>query len=125
MARTFSKLMFQGKINAALQLLSQQGKGRVLCADKMIDLGDGEKLSWISYIQNTHTQSQSQWMPFLRATMILLRYMLSYSTKSLLAPFAMLLYTPRVLLDPQAWIPTAGGDSALCSNLPLKTYAML
>ena len=30
LARTFSKLMFQGKTNAALRLLSQQGKGGLL-----------------------------------------------------------------------------------------------
>ena len=57
MARTFSKLMFQGKINAALQLLSQQGKGGVLCADEMVDLGDGEK-TVLDILHSKHPHSE-------------------------------------------------------------------
>ena len=40
LARNFSKLMFQGKTNAAMQLLSQQGKGGILNVEDMVDSGD-------------------------------------------------------------------------------------
>ena len=41
LARTFSKFMFQGKTNAALQLLSQQGTGGgIFRADDVVDLGE-------------------------------------------------------------------------------------
>ncbi len=40
LARTFSRLMFQGKTNAALQLLSQKGRGGVLHANDPIDTND-------------------------------------------------------------------------------------
>ena len=46
LARSFSKLMFQGKINTALQLLSDRGKGGVLSVDDTIDLGDNTKLKY-------------------------------------------------------------------------------
>ena len=45
LARSFSKLMFQGKVNAALQLLTGQGKGTVLGVDDIIDQGDNAKKS--------------------------------------------------------------------------------
>ena len=49
--------MFQGKINAALQLLSQQGKGGVLCADEMVDLGDGET-TVLDILHSKHPHSE-------------------------------------------------------------------
>ena len=60
-ARTFSKLMFQGKINAALQLLSQHGKGGILSADEMVDLGgEGEKsVLDILYSKHPHPEPVS------------------------------------------------------------------
>ena len=37
LARSFANLMFQGKTNAAIRLLTQQGKGGVLRLDDCVD----------------------------------------------------------------------------------------
>ena len=39
-ACSYSELIFQGKVNAAIQLLDQHGRGGVLHVEDSIDLGD-------------------------------------------------------------------------------------
>ena len=50
--------MFQGKVNAALQLLSSQGKGRVLGVDDIIDQGDNAKKSVLDILKSKHPCAQ-------------------------------------------------------------------
>ena len=59
LARTFSKLMFEGKINAALQLLSKGGKSGILGPDDMIDLGDKGPTSVRDVFRSKHLAAQS------------------------------------------------------------------
>ena len=58
LARTFSKLMFQGKTNAALRQLSQQGMSGTLRTDDMIDLGDDEQKSVMDILKSKHPPAQ-------------------------------------------------------------------
>ena len=50
--------MFQGKTNAALQLLSTQGKGGVLRADDVIDVGDHVRESVLDVLRSKHPHAQ-------------------------------------------------------------------
>ena len=58
LARTFSRLMFQGKTNAALQLLSQHGKGGILRAEEMINAGDGSQKRVLDILRSKHPPAQ-------------------------------------------------------------------
>ena len=58
LARTFSKLMFQGKTNAALKLLSQHGKGGILQAEEMINAGDGSQKRVLDILRSKHRPAQ-------------------------------------------------------------------
>lgn len=58
LARSFAKLMLQGKINAALQLLSEQGRGGVLRADDVIDVGDHGQKTVLDVLKSKHPQAQ-------------------------------------------------------------------
>ena len=50
--------MFHGKINAASQLLSDRGKGGVLCVDDVIDLGDNTKKPVLDILKLKHPRAQ-------------------------------------------------------------------
>ena len=54
LARSFSKLMFQGKVNSAIQPLAQHGKGGVLHADDNINLGDQGVKSVLDILRSKH-----------------------------------------------------------------------
>jgi hypothetical protein len=56
--RCFAKLMFQGKINAALQLLSVQGKGGILRSDDMVDIGYHIQKSVLDILKSKHPHAQ-------------------------------------------------------------------
>ena len=58
LACTFSKLMFQGKTNAAMQLLSQQGKGGVLSVEDMVDSGDNTMKPDLDILKSKHPPTQ-------------------------------------------------------------------
>ena len=49
-----SKLMFQGKLNSAIQLVAQHGKGGVLHADDNINLGDQGVKSVLDILHSKH-----------------------------------------------------------------------
>ena len=59
LARSFAKLLFQGKTNAALQLLSEQGKGGVLRVDDLVDLGDHVQKPVLDILRSKHPHAQS------------------------------------------------------------------
>ncbi len=50
--------MFQGKTNAALQLLSQQGTGGILRVDDMVDLGDNTQKPVLDILREKHPPAQ-------------------------------------------------------------------
>ena len=54
LACSFSKLMFQGKVNAAIQLLDKHGRGGVLHVDYNIDLGDQGVKSVLNILRSKH-----------------------------------------------------------------------
>ena len=54
LARSFSKLMFQGKVNAAIQLLAQHGRGGVLHVEDNIYLGDQGVKSVLDILRSKH-----------------------------------------------------------------------
>ena len=58
LARTFSKLMFQGKTRAAMQLLAKQGMGGILGVDDMIDLGDNTQKPVLEILKSKHPPAQ-------------------------------------------------------------------
>ena len=59
LARTFSKLMFQSKTNAALQLLSQQGMGGgIFRADDVVDLGENTQKTVMDIFRSKHPPAQ-------------------------------------------------------------------
>ena len=58
LARSFAKLMFRGKTNAALQLLSEQGKGGILRVDDLIDQGDHVQKSVLDILRSKHPPAQ-------------------------------------------------------------------
>ena len=58
LARTFSNLMFEGKTKAALQLISDHGKGGVLHADDSIPSSDGVSLSVLDVLESKHPSGQ-------------------------------------------------------------------
>ena len=58
LARSFARLMFQGKTTAALQLLSQQGKTGVLHLDDPVDGGDQGTMSVLDALRAKHPCAQ-------------------------------------------------------------------
>ena len=58
LARAFSNLMFQGKTNAALQLLSQRGIGGVLHIHDPVNRSDPDSLSIFDTLKSKHPQAQ-------------------------------------------------------------------
>ena len=58
LARAFSNLMFQGKTNAALQLLSQRGIGGVLHIHDPVNRSDPDSLSIFDTLKSKHPQVQ-------------------------------------------------------------------
>ena len=53
-AHSISKLMFKGKVNAAIQVLAQHGKGGVLHVEDNIDLGDQGVKSLLDISSSKH-----------------------------------------------------------------------
>ena len=58
LARTFSNLMFQGKTSAALQLLTQQGRGGVLHVHDLVDASDPDSHTVLDVLKLKHPQAQ-------------------------------------------------------------------
>ena len=58
LARTFSNLMFQGKTSAALQLLTQQGRGGVLHVHDPVDASDPDSHTVLDVLKSKHPQAQ-------------------------------------------------------------------
>ena len=59
LARSFSKLMFQGgKIHAALQLLEKGGKGGILHPDDKVDTNNLDSLSVLEVLKSKHPYAQ-------------------------------------------------------------------
>ena len=58
LARTFTTLMFQGKTNAAMQLLSQRCKGGVLHVNDPIDHNDLDSQSVLDILKSKHPSAQ-------------------------------------------------------------------
>ena len=56
---TFSKLMFQGKTKEALELLSKQGWGGILCADDLVELGGSSKKTVLDILRSKHPTAES------------------------------------------------------------------
>ena len=55
---TFSKLMFQGKTNEALEVLSKQGRGEILCADDLVELGDRSGKTVLDILRSKHPTAE-------------------------------------------------------------------
>ena len=55
---SFSKLMFQGKTKAALQLLAQQGKGRVLHLGDIVNKQDSVPVTVLDVLRSKHPYAQ-------------------------------------------------------------------
>ena len=58
LARSFSKLMFQGEIHAALQLLEKGGKGGILHPDDKVDTNNPDSLSVLEVLKSKHPYAQ-------------------------------------------------------------------
>ena len=58
LARSFSKLMFQGKTKSALQLLSERGKGRVLHINDSIEGTGDVPTSVVDVLKHKHPHAQ-------------------------------------------------------------------
>ncbi len=58
LAWSFANLMFEGKTKAALQLLSNQGKGGVLHPDDTVTSSNGESLSVLEILRSKHPVGQ-------------------------------------------------------------------
>ena len=56
LARAFAKLMFQGNIRAATELLSQQGKGGVLGVNDVVDKHSGKTV--LDVLRSKHPPAQ-------------------------------------------------------------------
>ena len=59
LARLFSKLMFEGKTHAALQLLSDKGKGGVLHLDNLVSTSDSEPSTVMDVLRSKHPLGQA------------------------------------------------------------------
>ena len=59
LARSFAKLMFQGKTHAALQLLSDKGKGGVLSLDRSVTTKDADPCTVKDALRSKHPPCQS------------------------------------------------------------------
>ena len=58
LARSFSNLMFMGKTSAALDLLSQKGRGGVLCASEPSNPDDPASPSVLTVLKSKHPRAQ-------------------------------------------------------------------
>ena len=57
-ARSFANLMFKGKTEAALKLLSQKGRGRVLQATQLVDITNPSSLTVLDSLKSKHPPAQ-------------------------------------------------------------------
>ena len=58
-ARSFAKLLFEGKVRAALRLLTNQSTGGVLPLDKTIPLDSGHTITVREVLQVKHPPGQT------------------------------------------------------------------
>lgn len=58
LASAFSKLMLEGKVKAALRLLTEEGRGRVLSLDSKIDRDDPESPTVLDVLKAKHPPAQ-------------------------------------------------------------------
>ena len=54
LACTFAKLMFVGKTNAAIQLLSREGNGGILHPSDSVDCGNQETRTGLDILKSKH-----------------------------------------------------------------------
>ena len=109
--------MFQGKVNSAIQLLAQHGKGGVLHADDNINLGYQGVKSVLDILHSKHP-SASPTTP----EALVMGNAESPSVHPVVydqITYGVLLYVPRERLVPLVWTPIAGGDFAPHSKQPL------
>ena len=57
-ARSFANLMFKGKTEAALKLLSQKGRGRVLQATQLVDITNPNSPTVLDSLKSKHPPAQ-------------------------------------------------------------------
>ena len=50
--------MFQGKTNEALELLSKQGRGGILCADDLVELANSSGKTVLDILRSKHPTAE-------------------------------------------------------------------
>ena len=110
-ARRFSKMMMEGRVRGALKLLSDNSDSGLLSLNQVVDEVSG-KLS--ERFLKTNTQIQIQYTKMfsygIQMTIASTQQFLSHSQQSL---FGLPHFIPKVLLDRQDWMPSAGDDYVL------------
>ena len=125
LARAFSNLMFQGKTNAALQLLSQRGNGGILHIHDPVNRSDPDLLSVFDTLKSKHPRLS--WPPLILShcsPWMSLKSTQSFLTGLMQAAFVWPLFTPRVPLGLLESMPIAGEGSASPSSPPLRIFAI-
>ena len=68
LARTFTNLMFKGKTGAALELLSERGKGGVLNANDPVSSSDSDSHTVLDILKMKHPHAQPAFLTRLMPT---------------------------------------------------------